>query len=189
MREKLRVEKQARANSMRPGKWYKTTCKMCLHTCAINVHVSNSEVIDKIEGDPSSPSNAGKTCVKGNTGFFRHYDPYRITKPVKRTNPKKGPGEDPGWVEISWDEALDLVASKMKAMIAKDPREFVHAISDFHKPQLMPWPACFGNKNQFHVVGTYCGAAYHITAGIYNSAFAGVGDYERCNYCIQISSC
>jgi len=42
-----------------------------------------------------------------------------------------------------------------------------------------------GNGNQFHVVGTYCGGAYHVTAGIYNSAFAGVGDYERCNYWIQ----
>jgi len=35
--------------------------------------------------------------------------------------PQKGTGENPGWVEISWDEALDLVASKMKKMIEKDP--------------------------------------------------------------------
>lgn len=185
MREKPRVENQARANSMRPGKWHKTTCKMCLHTCALNVHVSDKGVLDKIEGDPLCPSNAGKTCTKSNASLLRQYDPYRLQRPVKRTNPQKGPGEDPGWVEISWDEALDLVASKMRAMIDKDPREFVHAISDFHKPYLMAWPACFGNKNQFHVVGTYCGAAYHITAGIYNSAFAGVGDYEHCNYWIQ----
>ena len=116
---------------------------------------------------------------------MRNYDPYRLKRPVKRTNPKKGPGEDPGWVEISWDEALDLVASKMKKMIEKDPREFVYAITDFQKIYNWAWPAIFGNANQFHVVGTYCGGAYHVTAGIYNSAFAGVGDYERCNYWIQ----
>ena len=68
MREKLRVEKQARANSMRPGKWLPTTCKMCLHTCAMMAHVSNNGVVDKIEGDPTCPSNKGKNCVKAVTG-------------------------------------------------------------------------------------------------------------------------
>nr|MBP7322148.1 molybdopterin-dependent oxidoreductase [Deltaproteobacteria bacterium] len=184
MREKLRLEKMARANSVRPGRWYSTTCKMCIHTCALRAHVSNKGVVDKIEGDPTSPSNKGKCCVKANTGAMRNYDPYRLKKPVKRTNPRKGPGEDPGWVEISWDEALDLVASKMKAMIEKDPREFCYAITDFHKIYNWAWPGQFGNANQFHVIGTYCGGAYHVTAGIYNSAFAGVGDYERCKYWI-----
>jgi len=174
----------ARANSVRPGRWYSTTCKMCIHTCALRAHVSNKGVVDKIEGDPTSPSNKGKCCVKANTGAMRNYDPYRLKKPVKRTNPRKGPGEDPGWVEISWDEALDLVASKMKAMIEKDPREFCYAITDFHKIYNWAWPGQFGNANQFHVIGTYCGGAYHVTAGIYNSAFAGVGDYERCKYWI-----
>jgi len=158
---------------------------MCLHHCALSIHVSDNGVIDKIEGDTTCPSNQGKTCTKANAAILRQYDPYRLTKPVKRTNPRKGPGEDPGWVEISWDEALDLVSSKMKKMIEKDPREFVFAITDFQKGYIWGWPACFGNANQFHVVGTYCGGAYHITAGIYNSAFAGVGDYERCNYWIQ----
>ena len=33
---------------------------------------------------------------------------------------------------------------------------------------------------------TYCGGAYHITACIYNSCFAGIGDYKYCNYWLQI---
>ncbi|MDX9746776.1 MAG: hypothetical protein RBU31_09595, partial [Syntrophales bacterium] len=110
MREKLRVETQARANSMKPGKWIKSTCKMCLHTCAIDCHVTPEGVINKIEGDPTSPSNRGKLCTKGVTGILRTYDPYRLTHPVKRTNPRKGPNEDPGWVEISWEEAMSTVA-------------------------------------------------------------------------------
>jgi molybdopterin-containing oxidoreductase family molybdopterin binding subunit len=36
------------------------------------------------------------------------YDPNRITKPMKRTNPNKGIDQDPGWQEISWDEAYSL---------------------------------------------------------------------------------
>ncbi|MCD6353218.1 MAG: molybdopterin-dependent oxidoreductase [Proteobacteria bacterium] len=186
MREKLRVETQARSNSMKEGKWIKTTCKMCLHTCAIEAHVTNRGIVNSIKGDVACPSNMGKMCSKGRGTIQRHYDPYRIKYPLKRTNPKKGPNEDPGWVRISWDEALDTIADKMKKMIEKDPREFVYSITDFHKIDLWPWALIFGNANQFHVVGTYCGAGYHITAGIYNSAFAGVGDYKYCNYWIQI---
>jgi len=106
--------------------------------------------------------------------------------PVKRTNPKKGPDEDPGWVEISWEEAMDTITKKVKECIDNDPREFVAAITDFQKGYLWSWPAAVGSANQFHVVGTYCGGAYHITAGIYNSCFAGIGDYKYCNYWLQI---
>lgn len=184
-REKLRVEKQARANSMRPGKWVNTMCKMCLHGCAIRVHVSENGIIDKIEGNPTCPDNLGKICVKGNTGIMRHYDPYRLKNPVKRTNPKKGPGEDPGWKEISWDEAFDIVAEKMKKCIDNDPREFLPAVSDFQRLFLWNWQLSLKCYNRFHVVGAYCGGAYHPTCGIYHSCFAGGGDYDYCNYWIN----
>jgi anaerobic selenocysteine-containing dehydrogenase len=186
MKEKLRVENQARANSMKPGKWVKSTCKMCLHTCAIQCHITPEGVINKIEGDPTSPSNRGKGCTKQITGIMRTYDPYRITNPVKRTNPRKGPNEDPGWVEISWEEAMTTVAEKVKECMEKDPRSFIANVNDFQRPHNMAWTACVGSSNQMHVVGTYCGGAYHITAGIYNSCFAGVGDYKYCNYWLQI---
>jgi len=56
----------------------------------------------------------GKVCVKPYGQIQKLYDPNRILKPLKRTSPKKGPQEDPGWTEISWDEALDLIANKLK---------------------------------------------------------------------------
>jgi thiosulfate reductase/polysulfide reductase chain A len=42
------------------------------------------------------------------------YDPDRVKTPLKRTNPEKGKGVDPGWVAISWDEALNTIAGKLK---------------------------------------------------------------------------
>ncbi len=56
----------------------------------------------------------GKICVKPFGLIQKTYNPSRILHPMKRTNPKKGREEDPGWVEISWDEALDLVAERLK---------------------------------------------------------------------------
>lgn len=57
---------------------------------------------------------AGKVCVKAYGLVQKTYNPHRIKTPMKRTNPKKGRKEDPGFVSISWDEALDTIAAKMK---------------------------------------------------------------------------
>ena len=61
----------------------------------------------------------GKVCVKAYGLVQKTYNPNRILSPMKRTNPKKGRNEDPGFVAISWDEALDLVAEKLKTTRAK----------------------------------------------------------------------
>ena len=62
----------------------------------------------------------GKVCVKAYGLVQKTYNPNRVRTPMKRTNPKKGRNEDPGFVPISWDEALDIVAGKLKAVKAFD---------------------------------------------------------------------
>ncbi len=61
----------------------------------------------------------GTPCVKAYGLVQKTYNPNRVSQPMKRTNPKKGRNEDPGFVPISWDEALDTVATKMKEIRAK----------------------------------------------------------------------
>ncbi len=58
----------------------------------------------------------GRVCVKAFGLIQKTYNPNRIKTPLKRTNPKKGLEEDPGWVEISWEEALDTVAEKLRTL-------------------------------------------------------------------------
>jgi phenylacetyl-CoA:acceptor oxidoreductase len=55
----------------------------------------------------------GKGCVKAYGLVQKAYHPNRVLNPMKRTNPKKGRNDDPGFVRISWEEALDLVAAKL----------------------------------------------------------------------------
>jgi anaerobic selenocysteine-containing dehydrogenase len=95
---------------------------MCLHSCGSIIHVTDDGVVNKIEGDPTNPSNNGKLCPKGNAAIMRHYDPNRFKQPLKRTNPEKGANVDPMWEPISWDEALDTVARELKKSIDEDPR-------------------------------------------------------------------
>ena len=58
----------------------------------------------------------GKVCVKAYGLVQKTYNPHRILAPMKRTNPRKGRNEDPGFVPISWEEALETVASKLAAI-------------------------------------------------------------------------
>ena len=67
----------------------------------------------KVRGNRHSKQNDGYLCPKGHIGLQELYDPDRVKVPMKRTNPRKGKGVDPGFVPISWDEALDTVADKM----------------------------------------------------------------------------
>jgi anaerobic selenocysteine-containing dehydrogenase len=160
---------------------------MCLHSCNLLVHVTEEGIVNKIEGDPTSVSNKGRLCPKGNTAIMRLYDPNRIKTPLKRTNPKKGPDEDPKWVPISWDEAFDTVARELKKTLEEDPRKLLAAINDFQKLFLWAWPAAFGgNANYFTIVGTFCGGAYHPMNGMVHRTFAAGNDYDYTKYWINI---
>jgi phenylacetyl-CoA:acceptor oxidoreductase len=58
----------------------------------------------------------GRVCVKAFGLVQKTYNPHRILAPMKRTNPRKGRDEDPGFTPISWDEALDLIAARLAAV-------------------------------------------------------------------------
>ncbi len=105
--------------------WIYSTCSGCMQAdCSIKVLLKDG-VVTRIEGNPESPLNKGKSCLRSVAGIMGLYNPYRIKAPMKRTNPQKGPDIDPGWVEISWDEALDTVAARFKKIMAEDPRKLV----------------------------------------------------------------
>ncbi len=56
----------------------------------------------------------GRPCVRAYGLVQKTYNPHRVLTPMKRTNPRKGRDEDPGFVPISWDEALDTVAGRLR---------------------------------------------------------------------------
>ncbi len=90
---------------------YKSACRMCHGGCGVLVHVENGKVI-KVKGDPQSPLNKGKMCVKGLSSIEHLYHPNRLKYPLKRKG-KRGEGK---WARISWDEALSVVTEKIEAV-------------------------------------------------------------------------
>lgn len=79
-----------------------------------------SEIGPNFAGAGVHPGN-GRPCVKAYGLIQKTYHPQRILTPMKRTNPKKGMNEDPGFVPISWDEALDTVVAKLAEIRARGP--------------------------------------------------------------------
>jgi len=94
------------------GKWMPATCQGCTSWCSKQVYIIDGRAV-KVRGNPHSKVNVGAGCPRSHLGLQQLYDPDRLKVPMKRTNPKKGRHEDPKFVPISWDEALDTIADKI----------------------------------------------------------------------------
>jgi len=93
----------------------KNICHQCPARCGIDVYTMDGKV-HALYGNTDHPIANGKLCPKGPIGTYILYDPDRFKQPMKRTNPKKGRDEDPKFVPISWNEALDTVATRLNAL-------------------------------------------------------------------------
>ncbi len=89
-------------------------CFMCSVRCPIKVTTENGQV-RWIEGSPHVPGIEGSLCPRGAAGIALLNDSERLQTPLLRTGPR-GSGS---WRKATWDEALDFVADKLKAIIAE----------------------------------------------------------------------
>lgn len=97
------------------GRWIPTSCLNCPARCGIMVKVADGRAI-QIKGNRSSNISEGQICPRGHIGLQVLYDPERVLTPLKRTQQKKGKGIDPVWKPISWNQALEELAGKLKAL-------------------------------------------------------------------------
>lgn len=169
------------------GDWVATTCRMCLVGCGILVQVRDGNVINVI-GNPESPKNRGRMCAKGKSGIMNHYNPNRVTKPLKRTNPEKGIGIDPRWQEISWEEAIETIATKMRKICQEDPRK-LYVQTWGGNQEFTTWlgllrPA-FGTPYVQTGVSPTCGKTIHSIQFITAGGFHQQPDFAYCNYLID----
>jgi anaerobic selenocysteine-containing dehydrogenase len=87
-------------------------CGLCIARCGSIASVENGR-FTRLDPDPTHPTGQA-LCAKGRAAAELVYSKERLTRPLRRTRPK---GEaDPGWVEISWDEALDTTAAAMRRL-------------------------------------------------------------------------
>ncbi len=92
-----------------------TFCDMCFWKCAGFVHRENGEAW-KIIGNAEDLHSEGRLCTRGTGGLGSYEDPDRLKKPLLRVTGADGRQT---FREVSWDEALDHIATRMKAIAAK----------------------------------------------------------------------
>lgn len=97
-----------------------TYCPMCVAQCGVVAIVEDGR-LTKIKPDSEHPN--GGICIKGSAAPEVVYSPDRLRQPMKRTRSKGD--SDPGWVQISWAEALDTVASRLAQIKAQSGPEAV----------------------------------------------------------------
>jgi anaerobic selenocysteine-containing dehydrogenase len=89
----------------------------CPDTCALRVTVQGGRVI-RVAGDPDHPPTHGALCTKVSRYAERLYHPERVLTPLRRVGAKGAGSFEP----IGWDEALDTVTARLKAVAARDPQ-------------------------------------------------------------------
>jgi anaerobic selenocysteine-containing dehydrogenase len=107
------------------GKWLPTVCQGCTSWCVKEAYVQDGRVL-RVRGHHKSKITGTAGCVRQNLALAELYDSDRVRYPMKRTNPKKGRGEDPGFVKIGWEEAMDTFAEKLMELRRKgEPHKYM----------------------------------------------------------------
>jgi len=165
----------------------RSCCDLCPTHCGVLVKVDSKGNVIKIEGDPDNPFNYGKICAKGNSAIFHLYNPYRVSQPLVRSNPRKGLNEDPEFRPIKWDEALDLFAERLRKIRAKDPRMLYPVSFDFANLDLYrAWALGFGTLWRPFSSGFYCGNNVHPIHGITVGGIEADPDTELGRYFLLV---
>ena len=178
--------------------WIPTQCGRCYAQCGVWVRRVNGVAV-KIEGMPESTLGAeGGLCGKGVAGIQVLYDPNRLNKPLRRTNPEKGLHVDPQWKEISWEEALSEITQKLEKVLADDPKKILlqgttcrvmRNTTDFLFPFVAGTASPKGAPRAWPGGGgLHCGNGAHENTGFVHASWSHVPDFKLCNYAIYFGA-
>src|SRR4051794_7744173 len=99
-----------------------TTCFNCEAGCGLLAYVDKeTQRVRKFEGNPYHPGSRGRNCAKGPATINQINDLDRILYPMRRKG-RRGDGE---WEQVSWDEALDDIAARIRKALVEDKRNEV----------------------------------------------------------------
>ncbi len=91
-----------------------TNCRLCLVRCGMKVETENG-LVKRIVGDRHHPLSKGYLCVKGKASLDMTLSPKRVIYPQKRVG-ERGSGK---WQRVTWDNALEDIATRLNAIIGK----------------------------------------------------------------------
>ncbi len=145
-----------------------TTCFNCESACGLLAYVDRDTLqVRKFEGNPEHPASRGRNCAKGPATLNQVTDPDRILYPLKRAG-KRGEGK---WVQVSWDEALDDIAGRIRKAITEERRnEVMYHVGrpgedGFTERVLAAW-GVDGHNSHTNICSSAGRAGYHFWMGL-----------------------
>ena len=167
-------------------------CRMCMlcGSCSFVATMKDGVVVN-IEGDPDRANNAGTLLPARQERHHECVQPAPHQGAHEAHQPRKGHGSrTPGWVEITWDEALDTAAEKIRECYDTDIRKLVqmYSFAPYESGHatlgIGLWAMALGTPNSSSTKGQMCAIHY---GGCYTlSAFPTVNyDGVYCNYLVD----
>ena len=147
----------------------KTICSICnpFSHCGIDAYVKDGVVV-KVEGSKENPNSGGTLCSKGNANRQYIYHKDRIRTPLIR----KGERTSGDYAPISWEEALDLIASRFRTIKEESGPESIVFYAGYPKwmrPFLKRLAHSFGSPNYCTESSTCFRAAFMAAALTYGA--------------------
>jgi anaerobic selenocysteine-containing dehydrogenase len=145
-----------------------TTCFNCESACGLLAYVDRDTLqVRKFEGNPEHPGSRGRNCAKGPATINQITDPDRILYPLKRSG-ARGEGK---WERVSWDDALDDIAGRIRKAMQEERHEQVMyhvgrpGEEGYTTSMLAAW-AVDGHNSHTNVCSSGARAGYHWWMGM-----------------------
>ncbi len=145
-----------------------TTCFNCESACGLLAYVDRETLqVRKFEGNPEHPGSRGRNCAKGPATLNQVTDPDRILYPLRRAG-ERGEGR---WERVSWDEALDDIATRIRrALVEGRPNSVMYHVGrpgedGFTERVLAAW-GVDGHNSHTNICSSGGRAGYHWWMGL-----------------------
>jgi anaerobic selenocysteine-containing dehydrogenase len=145
-----------------------TTCFNCESACGLLAYVDPDTLeVRKFEGNPEHPGSRGRNCAKGPATLNQVTDPDRILYPLRRVG---GRGEG-HWERVSWDEALDDMAGRIRrAIVEGRGNEVMYHVGrpgeDGYAERVLAAWGIDGHNSHTNVCSSSGRAGYHYWMGL-----------------------
>ena len=169
-----------------PSMLVPTTCFNCESACGLLAYVDPETLtVRKFEGNPEHPASRGRNCAKGPATLNQINDPDRILHPLRRTG-KRGEGK---WQQVSWDEAVNDIAGRIRRAIQEDRRdEIMYHVGrpgeDGYTERVLAAWGVDGHNSHTNICSSGARAGYHFWMG----ADRPSPDHENADVMLLISA-
>ena len=163
-----------------------TTCFNCESACGLLAYVDRDTLqVRKFEGNPEHPGSRGRNCAKGPATLNQIVDPDRVLYPLKRAG-ERGEGK---WVRVSWEEALNDIAMRIRTAIDEGrQREVMYHVGrpgedGFTERLLAAW-GVDGHNSHTNICSSSARAGYQFWLGMDRPS----PDHARADVILLVSS-